>query len=556
MILVSCHEAHKIDERAMVEWCLSSSVLVEAAGRECANSLIAVWSQIVPETVKTSTRSLSIILVAGSGNNAADGMVLLKTLILKGFCNILRCKVILAKPIADSEMNATANPTPRSQVFKILQKMGIPCLLWQDLSEKERYTVFSKADLIIDALTGTGLSGPVHGAVAELIAVINKIRNMNTSQRIIAIDIPSGLSDSWEIEYPLIAADLTLAIEPVKACLYKPQARMKAGHIIPVTGIFPEALLTQIAQNTLITFSTLASDQNAREALSVQKDAYKHKRGVVQIFAGALGTSGAAMLASRGAQAGGAGLVQLVTEQLLAEQLMAQAGGLLVTCQLWLNEQKEQGMRSALTPDAIVMGPGLVWNNEKEVQLQKAIHYQIQQHCGLVFDADAIVHAAVYTFTGPTVFTPHPVEFERLINVLPHDTYESNIPSDDELRRMIATNPVPLLQRAARQINAVILLKGHVIYISAPDGSYSVIDGMESMLAMGGSGDLLAGLIGALMARMRRNRITIDPVLCSQWAVTILLEAGHRLAHTKGFQDPLTLAEMIGTVAGELWLPR
>jgi NAD(P)H-hydrate epimerase len=556
MILVSFPEARKIDERAMAEWGLSSHVLVEAAGRECAHSCIAMWPHIAPETVQDNARKPSIILVAGSGNNAADGMVFLKTLILKGFCNVARCTVILAKPVGDGGMNAAAVSGPRFQTFRVLQSMGVSSRLWQDIPETEQERIFSEADIILDALTGTGLSGPVHGAVAELIAAINRSRNAYAYQRIIAIDVPSGLSDSWEIGNPLIAADLTLAIEPVKICLYKPQTRMKAGRIIPVTGIFPEALLTQVAHHKLVSFSSLASDVNARDALSVRADAYKHKRGVVQIFAGSPGTSGAAMLAGRGAQAGGAGLVQVVTEQLLAEQFMAQAGGILVTCQAWLNEQKEQGTRSVLTPDAIVMGPGLAWNSAHEEQLQQAIQHQMQQHCGLVFDADAIVPAAVHTYTGPTVFTPHPVEFERLINALSQGTHESDLPSGDDLRRMIATNPVPLLQMAARKTNAVILLKGHVMYSAAPDGSYSVIDGMESVLAMGGSGDLLAGLIGALMARMRRNKTTIDPVLCAQWAATILLEAGHRLAHTKGFQDPLTLAEIMGTVAGELWLPR
>jgi len=234
---------------------------------------------------------------------------------------------------------------------------------------------------------------------------------------------------------------------------------------------------------------------------------------------------------------------------------MAQAGGLLLTCQSWLDEQKRSGTRLPLNPDAIVMGPGLSWNRTLDESLTKAIEAQAQRGIGLVFDADAIVHAAVHTFAGPTVFTPHPVEFERFLKALPLDTTEGLLPGEDKLSRLITSNPVPLLQLAARKTNGVIILKGHVIYIGAPDGTYSVIDGMESILAMGGSGDLLAGLTGALMARMKRNKETIDPLVCSKWAVAILIEAGHRLAQKGAFQDPLALVEILGSIAGELWLP-
>ena len=555
MIIADASEARTIDEKAMAEWGLPSAVLVEAAGRECAQALIAQWHRVVPNHTHYTAQSPRLVLAAGSGNNGADGMVLLKTLILKGLCDVPHCVIVLSKPESELQVSPAAPSTPRSQAFQVLKKMGIPVLVWQEMAQTDRGALFSKADLIIDALTGTGLSGPLKGPVAELVFAINQSRRENPNQRVISLDVPSGLSDSWDPPDPLVTADITLAIEPIKACLFKPAARPKAGHILPVTGIFPDILLAQGPKNRLVTLAALSSDRDAVDDLRVKAESYKHQRGVVQIFAGAPGTSGAAILAGRGAQAAGAGLIQIVTEPVVAEHLMAQAGGLLLTCQAWLDEQKESGIRPALNPDAVVMGPGLSWNRTLDDSLTKAMEDQAQRGIGLVFDADAIVHAAVHTFMGPTVFTPHPVEFERLLKALPLDTTEGLLPGGDKLSRLITNNPVPLLQLAARKTNAVIVLKGHVIFIGAPDGSYSVIDGMESSLAMGGSGDLLAGLTGALMARMKRKKENIDPLVCSQWAVAILIEAGHRLAQKGAFQDPLALVEILGSIAGELWLP-
>jgi|GEM_PF-1065648 len=547
MILAEGAEARHIDETAMAEWHLSSSVLVEAAGRECAQVLINVWPHIAPP----GSGSPSLILAAGSGNNAADGMVLLKTLILKGFCNPSRCWVVLSKPEISTSVHAQ-ELSPRIQALRFLQKLGIPCIVWHEISETERKSLFENADLIIDALTGTGLSGAVQDTVAELVAVINRSRKHNNSQRVVSIGVPSGLSDSWDLDDPVVEADLCLAIEPVKACLFKPAARTKAGFICPVTGIFPPALLEQCGHHRLIGLSDFTDNPAMMKAFTVSHDAYKHQRGVVHIYAGSPGTSGAALLCGRGAQAGGAGLVQIITEQVLAEHLMGQAGGMLLTCTSWIDEQRS--FRKPPQPDAIIMGPGLMWKQELDDSLQKAVQDQVQNDIGLVFDAGAVEPAAAYTFPGPTVFTPHPVEFERFFEVLIKKNPELAQSAEKGLPRMIKTNPVPLLQIAAEKTKSVIILKGHVIHIVAPDGAHSVVDGMESILAMGGSGDVLAGLLGALMARMKRNRGSIDPIACSELAVNLLVEAGHRLRNQRRFSDPTCLADILGELSGELLL--
>ncbi len=551
MILADNTAARQIDEIAMREWGLCSSALVEAAGRECANGLLRAFRHFPGFKTKNPT----ILLVAGSGNNGADGMVLVKTLILKGFCTSDSCTVVLSKKQSD-EKTASESTAPRTQALRTLLAMGVPIAAWQDLAAAERERLFSQADIVIDALSGTGLQGPPTGAVAELILFINEKRIKKTSQYIIAIDVPSGLSDLWDNTVPLVHADLCLAVEPVKLCLFKPVARPLVGTIVPVQGIFPQQLLEQYGQYRLVSYAQLHKNKAAAAPYAVPSQAYKHRRGVVQVFAGAPGTSGAALLAARGAQSGGAGLVQLVTDDRLAEHLLPQAGGILLTCSAWIHAQAQAGSKAPLSPDAVVIGPGLSWNEELQRRLDAINEKQIQNAIGVVIDAEALVPASQKIFSGPTVFTPHPAEFARMIRAFGPLSPDTMLKSEEPLIETLSVDPVPLLRLAAQRTNAVMLLKGHVIYIVAPDSTCYIVDGMEPGLAMGGSGDLLSGFIGALMARMKRNTGSIDPVLCAHWASVLLVKAGQLLSRRRGFTDPGVLADVLGTLAGELWLQK
>lgn len=549
MILADNHAARHIDEIAMRDWGLASSALVEAAGRECAHALVRSFRRFHGFNKKNPF----ILLAAGSGNNGADGMVLLKTLILKGFCKPDQCTVVLSKKQSNT-MNESESVDPRNQALRALLAMGLPVAAWQDLATTEREKLFSQADIVIDALSGTGLQGPPKGSVAELILSINEHRTKKDSQRIISIDVPSGLSDAWDNRVPMVHADLCLAVEPVKLCLYKPAARPLVGSIVPVQGIFPQQLLEKYGQYKLVSYVQLSQDKTALAPFVVPPHAYKHRRGVVQVFAGAPGTSGAALLTARGAQSGGAGLVQLVTDDRLAEHLLPHAGGILLTCPSWLKEQVQSGSRSPLSPDAVVIGPGLSWNEELQTQLDAIYESQNQNAIGLVIDAEALIPASQKTFRGPTVFTPHPAEFARMLINLNASSQMPIQLATDTVMETLSVDPVPLLCLASQRTNAVMLLKGHVIHIVAPDGSCYIVDGMEPVLAMGGSGDLLSGLIGALMARMKRTTGHIDPALCARWAAVLLVKAGHLLSRQRGFTDPGVLADIVGTLAGALWL--
>jgi NAD(P)H-hydrate epimerase len=119
----------------------------------------------------------------------------------------------------------------------------------------------------------------------------------------------------------------------------------------------------------------------------------------------------------------------------------------------------------------------------------------------------------------------------------------------------VLNNPFPILTKFARERGATILLKGHVLYIAAPDGRLGVLDGMAPVLSAGGTGDLLAGFCVALAARMAKSPQGFDAYTCACAAAALLLETGTSPEFTRRFIDPLELADRAAALAGAAWLP-
>ncbi|MFQ3547299.1 MAG: bifunctional ADP-dependent NAD(P)H-hydrate dehydratase/NAD(P)H-hydrate epimerase [Termitinemataceae bacterium] len=570
MMLVDGATAQALDRTAIESWSLSELSLVETAGRACAAEI----QTRLTSSFKGDPQTARVVLLAGSGNNGADGMVLLRTLLLHGIfqkelCSIILTTSILA-PLQTTSHTEVQRPGP--QILQVLKQMGLPCMVWAETEQAHLQETLDRADILIDAITGSGLKGPLSGTGLAMAEAAGKVKSQRPNILIIAVDVPSGMYDGWKQGDPILRADWTVAIEPVKTCVYMPALRPLAGVILPIQHIFPADLLEQCSRTAdflqcqhLVEFNSLAVraasmtstskssssfvlDSPLQDPLRVPPDSYKHRRGVVVIHAGAPGTSGAPFLAGRGAQAGGAGLVQLVLDEAMAPAYMAVAGGMLVSTPQW--EQQRP-----IAADALVVGSGWGWGEERKTRFELLLEKARGEGLALVLDADAIVPAAAYDFFRdiPTVLTPHGAEFIRFIRAL-RERGGRPVPSEQELMLQMYRNPLPLLLEAREAIGATILLKTHVMYVVPPAGPCYIIDGMEPVLAMGGTGDVLSGLLAALMARMRRTTGSVDTCLCCQWAAAILVEGGRQLRKERGFSDPLVLAEILGKIAGTLWL--
>jgi NAD(P)H-hydrate epimerase len=528
--LVSAAGAKALDAEAAANWGLDPFALVEAAGRACAQVFCRVYARKKKER-------FSFAVLAGKGNNAADALVMLKALVLDGYTQSSTCLVVTPQAAAA----AASEKTPLSQAMLAVRKMGVPVMKW-DAAEAAAIThTLTHYDVIIDGITGTGLSGPLRDTAREMAEAVNAVTEAAEAMtvaapRVVSIDVPSGSFDGWQPGMPIIAAHATLAIEPQKLCLYAPTVRPYAGDIIPVGGIFPPALMEQYREAELAAWDTAAA-----RIPPVSPSAYKYERGVVEIRAGSPGAAGAARLAAWGAQAAGAGLVRLIVDSSLYPVIAPACSGVMVTCDDGGGNADER-----FSPNAALLGPG--WGRGEDRRRLLEIYLPREKSgLSLILDADAIALAKDMVFNGNVLLTPHPGEFAAYTD-LPKEA--------------ILSDPIPPLRRFAAKNNVHILLKSHVMYAASPDGRIGIIDGMNPALAAGGSGDLLAGFCGAMAARnaaSARYAVTrqepFDGYACACAAASLLIQAAKSDGVAGAFIDPAELVRPAAAIAGAAWLP-
>jgi len=514
--LLSSKGAQALDKEA-TDWGLNNFALVEAAGRAC----VQAFANIHPAT----NEKLTIAVLAGKGNNAADALVMLKTLVLSGYAQASDC-LVYAVQIPES---SDQEKTPLSEAMLSVQKMGVPVSAWN----VKNASLLNQANFIIDGITGTGLTSPLRGVALEMAEAVNAANK----PCIVSIDIPSGNFDGWQSGMPIVSADITLAIEPQKLCLYTPSARQYSGTTIPIGGIFPPALIEKYREADLVKWNTVAI-----KIPSVSKTAYKYERGLVEIRAGSQGAMGAALLSAQGAQAAGAGLVRLIVDPSLYPIIAPNCSGIMAVPD---GENKEE---NRFTPDSVLLGPGWGKGEDRKHLLEKYLPLE-KQGLPLILDADAIALAKNITFNCNVLLTPHAGEFAAYTGL-----------SKDE----ILNNTVQILRRFAKEKNVYILFKSHVLYVAAPDGRIGIIDGMNPALATGGSGDVLAGFCASIAARWKaairstavtQNEKSFDMYTCACAAASLLVSAAKSESVAGTFIDPEKLTTAASVIAGGAWLP-
>ena len=531
-LLVSAETSRALDREAQTEWGFSVFSLVESAGRLCAQYL----AEAFPALFKHRTQNLQISVAAGTGNNGADAMAMLRCWILSGSIKATHSVLAISREPKDEKTG------PWVGLLKSLKKMNVPVLVWEgSKGEGPIHETFAQSDIIIDGIAGTGLSGPLRGPALEMVELINSLLPNSHSPLtsyllpltsyllplVVSVDLPSGNFDGWKPGMPIVKADLTLAIEPQKYYVYTPAARSFAGNIVAVKGVFPGEMIAGCKGAELLNWEIAG-----KRVRKVRPDAYKNDRGTVEIRAGSSGYSGAAMIASRGAQAGGAGLVRLVADDDIYPILAAGAGGIMVS-----PASSEAAFEGRHIPDAILLGPGWGTGKDRPEMLKKALAKE-KSGTALILDADAIELARHKVFSGNVILTPHPGELSKFTGI-----------EKEEL----LSDTSSILLKCSRDCNGTILLKSHVITIASPDGRLGVIDGMRPVLAAGGSGDLLAGLCAAIAARMQREGC-FDAYACAAAGASLLLASAQSYGPKTRFTDPLELADRAADVAGKAWL--
>jgi NAD(P)H-hydrate epimerase len=493
------------------DWSFNSFALVEAAGRRAAQVLAGSFPGLFEDACPFT------VVLAGTGSNAADAAVILRSLILGGLAAAERSLLIMAR--------APAGQSPWSEACNSLQKMGVRAFVFSVPAAEEELRKrpegpLGKARLVIDGIAGTGLQGPLR---EEAALPARWVREHADHPLCIAVDLPSGLFDGWKPGMPVVDADAVLAIEPEKRCLYNPAARSHCGRILHVGGVFPAALTEKYREAELVTW-----DYCRTLIPPVPADSYKYSRGLLEIRAGSPGAAGAARITARGAQAAGAGLVRLLVDPPLYPVLAASASSVMVD---WTG--REDGP-SRFVPDALLLGPG--WGRGPDRSLDDALALE-EQGIPLVLDADAIFLARGRVFHGNALLCPHPGELAAY----------SGIPREELL-----ANPGPALLALAAEKKAVFLFKSHVMIIASADGRLAVVDGMNPVLAAGGSGDLLAGLCAGIALRCPAGP---DLFACALAGASLLIRCAADPRIRNRFTDSLELADIAADLAGRAWLP-
>lgn len=393
-----------------------------------------------------------IVLCSGGGNNGADGYIAAHHLAAAGYeVHIL--------PLVDTDQLSGEKAEAARQALRFIS------------NGHSDYRILKEADLILDALFGTGLNRAPTARAAELIAKMNE-----SPAKKIAIDIPSG-----------IGADRAapLGKEAVNAAMTVTFFHPKLAHYLyPAADYCGEILCRQIGikEEVLSQIGPVFSLNSPPRLPSPQANSHKYSRGHSLIVAGAE-FHGAGALCAMAAQRAGAGLVSLLSPE---ENLAMMRACLPASC-IVRSLNNLDDISGQLRGAAALIGPGS-GNNERTA---RQVVRLAAQPTALALDADAIscfAHCPQLLFEAlanrsQTVLTPHMGEFARIF-----PTIEGNNKAEKALA-------------AARQANAVIVLKGVDTVIASPAGKAVIGANASPYLATGGSGDVLAGIIVALMAQ-------------------------------------------------------
>jgi len=494
-------EMGRADRRAVEEKGVPGAVLMENAG--------AAVAAAIRRRYPLARRP---VVLCGRGNNGGDGFVVAHRLL------DLQPQVYLAGARADVEGDA------RHHLTALETSGGTVNELRDDAAWAAARAVVDGADVIVDALLGTGLRDAPRGLVARMIGDLAGAR-----APIVAVDLPSGLSsDTGDVAWPALRASLTVTFAAPKVAHVLPPACDRMGEVSVADIGIPASLLDEEGTRLWL----LEAKDAARAYAPRKPDAHKGTFGHVLVVAGSVGKSGAAILAACGALRAGAGLVTVATPE-PALPLVAAGRPELMTEPLPVGGSgglDPEALARALAPaqdkDAVVIGPGL----GQEPSTRDVVRgFVAACPAPLVIDADGLnalgarASGTLWKRSAPTVVTPHPGEMARLI---------SADAADVQRRRL------EVARDFAAESRSVVVLKGHRTVVAEAGGRAAVNPTGNPGMATGGTGDVLSGVVGALLAR------GLDPWVAATAAVYVHGLAGDVAAGRLG-QESLLAGDVV-----------
>lgn len=466
MFLLTAAEMAELDRRTIETVGLPGAVLMENAGRGATRAILARFGR----------RPVPIAIVCGTGNNGGDGFVIARLLAGLGFRPRTALLGTRERVRGDAAIHlrallgagGTVDEVPDGAAFdRWCGSLGAP-------------------ELVVDAIFGTGLRSEVTGLPRAAIEWLDR-----QSAPVVAVDVPSGVDASTgRVLGVAPSCELTVTFAFPKLAHVLPPGCELAGDVRVVDIGIPATLLEDARPRV----RWLTSGEAARLVPFRPRQSHKGTFGHLLVIAGSRGLTGAATLAAVGALRAGVGLVTLGAPAGAAppperrapevmNAVLSDAGRGFLT-----ETAFDEIGRLASTKQAVAVGPGLGRADETRALVRRLVR---ELPLPMVVDADALIAVAddpscLLAAASPRVLTPHPGEMAQLLGMSAAD---------------VQTDRLGVARRFAREHGCVVVLKGAGTVVAHPDGSASINSTGNPGMSTGGMGDVLTGVVGALLAQ-------------------------------------------------------
>jgi NAD(P)H-hydrate epimerase len=514
--LLTAAEMRAADAAATSRLGVPSLILMENAGRGIA---AVVQRELGVGRAEPGRSSGAAAIVCGSGSNGGDGFVAARHLACAG----IPARVALTAPAATVRGDAAV-------MLAALERMGgVPIADGSGWTAEAQWRGWlAGADVVADAIFGTGFHGAITGVPAAALAAMNAAR-----ARKLAVDVPSGLdADTGRAAGGAFRAHVTATMGAAKIGLYI-DAEAPVGRVEVVDLGVP--IVPTSAGDGAGARSYLLDEPGIVARLPRRRPtAHKGSAGHLLVVAGAPGKTGAAVLVGQAALRAGAGLVTLASTAAGQAALDAKVVELMTAryagrAEVDPEEALDALARLAERALAIAIGPGIPTGEGMRTVVRRLASSGARP---MVMDADALnalgtdAAALLAPAPAPRILTPHPAEMGRLVGLATAD---------------VQADRLGVARHLAHAARAIVVLKGARTVIAAPDGRAFVSPIVCPALATAGSGDVLCGVIGALLAG------GADPLVAAQTGVTLHGLAGEALAAELG--DGVTAGDLPLAVA-------
>ncbi len=444
MKILSAQQTKEWDAFTIANEPIASIDLMERAADACEDFIVEHFYD-VDGPVK---------IFCGKGNNGGDGLGIARILIEDEYEVAVYILETGTKGSADFETNLERLQELTDEIYFV--------------ESQELFPQLEKDDLIIDALYGSGLNRPLEGLSAALVKHIN-----SAGATVVSIDVPSGMPlDKSCIGHAVIKAGRTLTFQALKLCFLMAENADLFGEVEVIDIQLNENFLSSIKTTFALTEATDAKEMHVPRKVFANKGNYGH----ALLIAGNTGKMGAAVIASRACLRSGAGLLTLN---------IPEASFPIIHTAIPEAMCESRGKESPTKYTALGIGPGIGKEDEMVKMVGKIIRASQQP---MVIDADALNILGEHwewlaAISKDTVLTPHPKEFERVFGKAGNDFERAN-------KAIELSLVYPF----------VIVLKGHYTLVASGGKGYFNTTGNAGM-AKGGSGDMLTGIITALLAQ-------------------------------------------------------